>query len=432
MTDPFPASPARANEVSDHVTWTVADLFSGAGGMSFGFRAHPRFELVGAVDAQVGKPSSGRGTLGCNETYEANVGLAPHEADLRQLDGPDLCRLLSGRLAGRQLDILLACPPCTGFSRANPNNHLEDDPRNSLVRRVAIWVDALRPSVVLMENARELIMGNFSSHYLGLKGDLEAMNYRVGGAVHMLDRFGLPQRRERALVVAVRSGLDLRTLDDLWAGFQVASSAVTVRAAIAGLPPVVQGETCSTDEMHTSPNLSKPSTRRRLQLLPHDGGSWIDLRGLPEASDVLTPAMQRYIAEGKFGSHPDVYGRLWWDRPAVTVKRECAHVGNGRYSHPDQDRMLTVREMAVIQGFPTHYQFVSSSLANMYRHIGDAVPPLISHQLAHLADWILTGCRPRLEDVILTATHLKPQDLIRVASVPTQATFDFVDGHATQ
>ncbi len=62
--------------------WSVVDLFSGAGGMSYGFHAHPDFAVVGAVDAQLGKPSSGRGTLGCNVSYRANIGVTPVEADL--------------------------------------------------------------------------------------------------------------------------------------------------------------------------------------------------------------------------------------------------------------------------------------------------------------------------------------------------------------
>ncbi len=100
--------------------------------------------------------------------------------------------------------------------------------------------------------------------------------------------------------------------------------------------------------------------------------------------------MARRAASGDLGSHPDIYGRLWWDRPAVTIKRECSHVGNGRYAHPEQDRLCTVREMSLLQGFPRDYQF-TGTLANMYRHIGDAVPPLISYQLAALCRWILTG-----------------------------------------
>lgn len=57
--------------------YKVVDLFSGGGGMSFGFHAHPHFEVIGAADAQLGKPSSPKGSLACNSTYEANIGIAP-------------------------------------------------------------------------------------------------------------------------------------------------------------------------------------------------------------------------------------------------------------------------------------------------------------------------------------------------------------------
>lgn len=398
------------------MTWNVVDLFSGAGGMSFGFAAHPEFELVGAVDAERGKPSSGSGTLGCNSTYAHNIGVEPHQCDLGKIDGPGLVELLRGQLGEDGLDVLLACPPCTGFSRANPENHLVDDPRNRLVTRVALWAEALNPKIVLMENARELIVGNFSHHFSLLAKELRGLGYTVHGDVHMLDRFGLPQKRERALIIATRGDYRLRSLEELWAGFRVRDTARHVRRAIGHLPPLEAGETDPNDPMHTCPRFTKPSTVRRLQLLPHDGGSWVDLRQLPEADEVLLPSMKRNIELGRLGSHPDVYGRLWWDRPAVTIKRECSHVGNGRYSHPVQDRLLSVREMAILQGFPSDYRFEASSLSNMYRHIGDAVPPLISYQLAWVASWILSGTRPHISDVLLPKTHLCSSDIEAIES----------------
>jgi DNA (cytosine-5)-methyltransferase 1 len=121
--------------------------------------------------------------------------------------------------------------------------------------------------------------------------------------------------------------------------------------------------------------------------------------------------MLRYIAKGELGSHPDVYGRLWWDRPAVTIKRECSHIGNGRYAHPEQDRLCTIREMSILQGFPKDYKFIASGTANIYRQIGDAVPPLISYQLAKVCEWILNGQRPSIDSVILPNTHLMPEDI---------------------
>jgi DNA (cytosine-5)-methyltransferase 1 len=395
--------------------WSVVDLFSGAGGMSYGFHAHPDFQVTGAADAQLGKPSAGRGTLGCNVSYQANIGLEPLAADLGTAEPEDVCAAL-GAAAG-QVTVLAACPPCTGFTRTMARNHLRDDQRNSLVRRVSRFAAALRPDIVLLENARELVMGRFSGHLDGLLADLDRLGYQARAGTYLLDRFGLPQRRERALVVAVRRPLPLHDLADAWAGWRVSPKATHVRRAIWDLPPVRAGAVDPDDAMHVSPSLSAEANRRRLAATPHDGGSWADLARQPDGGLLLTPAMRRRAAAGDLGSHPDVYGRLWWDRPAVTIKRECGHIGNGRYAHPEQDRLCTVREMAILQGFPRGYRF-AGSLSNMYRHIGDAVPPLISYQLAAACRWILTGAQPAPADLLLPDCHLTEADL-EPAILPT-------------
>ena len=77
-------------------------------------------------------------------------------------------------------------------------------------------------------------------------------------------------------------------------------------------------------------------------------------------------------------------------RPAITVTRECGHVGNGRYSHPEQDHLLTVREMALIQGFPSDYLF-EGPLPAKYNQIGDAVPPLIAALIAKHIQRVRSG-----------------------------------------
>lgn len=399
--------------------WTVVDLFSGVGGMSYGFHAHSRFQIVGAVDAQIGKPSSSKGSLQCNLSYKANIGIEPVEADLTTLEPKALRQILAPALGNTDPTVLISCPPCTGFSRTLPGNHIVDDPRNSLVTRSTLFVEELKPAIFLMENARELVVGKFTHHYHKLREKLIELGYQVHGETHMLNQFGLPQRRERALVVAVRKDLQLRTLKDVWAGFQIKVEATHVRRAISSLPPVVAGKAHPEDPLHVAPNFSDLNSLRRLQLIPKDGGSWAALRNHPEAENILTPAMWRYIAQRDFSSHPDVYGRLWWDKPAVTIKRECAHIGNGRYAHPEQHRLCTVREMSILQGFPKDYKFVASGMSNMYRQIGDAVPPLISYQLAHVGEWILSGQRPSSDSAILPNTHLTSED---IEVVPKQQT----------
>ncbi len=184
--------------------WSVVDLFSGAGGMSYGFNAHPSFTVVGAADAQIGKPSTARGNLGCNVTYAANLGIQPVEADLSTADPAEICRAMN--LSDSSPVILCACPPCTGFSRTLAHNHLQDDSRNSLVGRVSKYVEILQPQILLMENARELVMGRFSDHLRGLLDDLNNLGYETMAQTHFLNEFGLPQKRERALVIGKHSG----------------------------------------------------------------------------------------------------------------------------------------------------------------------------------------------------------------------------------
>jgi DNA (cytosine-5)-methyltransferase 1 len=390
--------------------WTVIDLFSGAGGMSCGFSRQPGFRLIGAADAQLGKPSAAPGSLGCNASYFTNIGLTPVDADLSRADPAAVCRAMG--LANQHPVVLTACPPCTGFSRTVASNHVRDDRRNQLVGRVGDYAALLRPEILLIENARELVTGRFAGHLRELLTRLADLGYQVSAATHFLTEFGLPQRRERAIVTAVRRPLPLRGLADLWRGWRVDPKATHVRRAIWDLPPVAAGQAHPADPLHVAPAFRSERGRQRLSAVPHDGGSWADLRARRDTSVLLTAAMTYRAASGDLGSHPDVYGRLWWDRPAVTIKRECSHVGNGRYAHPEQDRLCTVREMSLLQGFPRDYQF-TGTLANMYRHIGDAVPPLIGYQLAALCRWILTDQRPAAEELLLPGSHLAVGDLIR-------------------
>ncbi len=399
--------------------YTVLDLFSGAGGMSYGFHVHPSFKIVGAVDGQRGKPSSGFGKLECNKTYESNIGIKPLNVDISKLAAEELRDYLKSNGHTKKLDILISCAPCTGFSRTVRKNLVEDDPRNSLIAKSADFVEELMPSIFLMENVGELLSGKFSYHFESLKERLEALGYSVHAAVHKLEEFGLPQRRRRALVIATKKSLKLKTLEDLWDGYEIAPEATSVRRAISHLEPLTAGETSETDPCHTSPNFSEKGFER-LSLIPKDGGSWPDLLKHPGGEEYLIPSMKKYSDIGKVGPHPDVYGRMAWDAPAPTIKRECSSTGNGRYAHPEQNRHCTVREMGILQGFPRSYQFSADSQSNMYRHTGDAVPPLVSHQMAWVTQWILEGKKPAVKDVLLKGTHLKTSDIIEKEQEPKE------------
>jgi DNA (cytosine-5)-methyltransferase 1 len=354
---------------------TVIDLFSGAGGMSCGFTREQGFRIIAAVDWEVGKPGKGKSQSGpvkifCNQTYQANIGIPPLAADIGWLDPKEYRQRIG--LRKRELDVLLACPPCTGFSQKIADNHLRDDPRNGLVAKSADFVEEFMPEFVVMENVKELARGRQKHHALYLLTKLSTLGYRISADVHNLADFGLPQSRTRWLLLARRGGGALRALRPSRAKRR------TVRDAIAHLPPIDNGERHPVDPMHVCPKLTPP-VLRRLRGVPKDGGSWADL--LASRAELLTPGMLRETRRP--GSFPDIYGRLWWDRPSVTITRECASPGNGRYGHPEQDRHLSVREMALLQGFPPDYVFLGG-LAAKYNQIGDAVPPLISAEAARL------------------------------------------------
>lgn len=398
-------SAIQKHEKIQEKSFPVIDLFSGAGGMSYGFHRHPSFEVVAAADSELGKPSTGRGKLQCNSTYAKNIGIRPIQIDLSTVP-PKQLRETLGLEEHQHIAVLSACPPCTGFSRANPENHLRDDRRNSLVRLSAEFAVSIGANVVVMENARELIRGNFKHHYEWFREQLENNGYNVFGRTYMLSVFGLPQIRERAIVIAAKNHLPLHTLESLWDGWCIADEALTVRRTFKSINQ-------DSSDRELFPDFTSETVKRRISSIPKDGGSWMDLLIRADAEELLTDSMKRIVARRLFGSYPDVYGRMAWNRPAPTIKRECSHVGNGRYAHPEEDRLCSVREMAALQGFPSEFVFDGAAVSNMYRHIGDAVPPLISYQLAHLAHWMLTGKQPTVEDILLPNTNLRNTDIMR-------------------
>lgn len=331
--------------------------------MSSGF-ASLGHRSIGAVDLEVAKPSHGIGATFCNDTYERNLGLRPMSADLA-VTGPEEVAAHFG-FGPDSVDVLISCAPCTGFSQKQSRNHIRDDGRNRLVERAAVFAEAWRPQYVVIENVKELLRGRHKHHFQGLHRALTDLGYDVFAEVHDLKEFGLPQSRIRSLIVAKLGGTFHLELPK--------TPTRTVRDAIGHLPAVNAGEVHPDDPMHVCPSL-KGHSLARMKAIPKDGGSWTDLT--EDQAHLRIPSMN----VAKPGSFPDVYGRLAWDKPAPTITRECSHPGNGRYSHPEQDRLLTVREMALIQGFPPDYQF-EGSLSFKYRQIGDAVPPMIAAMIA--------------------------------------------------
>ena len=121
----------------------------------------------------------------------------------------------------------------------------------------------------------------------------------------------------------------------------------------------------------------------RYKAIPEEGMNRFDLQ---KEHQKLTPAC--WIRKTSGGT--DLFGRLWWDRPSVTIRTEFFKPEKGRYLHPIQHRPITHREAARLQTFPDDFKFLGSKI-EIAKQIGNAVPPLLAARIADCAYTLLVS-----------------------------------------
>lgn len=362
----------RRRKRSDQTSVDVVDMFCGCGGMSAGFEAFnaviPTYRLLGAIDID----SDARAT------YAANLGLTPQAIDVSRLARSQhlLPQFLSeiGRTKSRPL-LLIGCSPCQGFS-SHRNGRGPTDLRNSLFLDFIKIVERSSPDVVIMENVPELLTGPYWRYVEQARTRLEARGYYVHISYHSLAGFGLPQERFRALLMAMK--MPFAPIHP----FLARNEFLTVRQAIGRLRPLPAGGSDPDDELHYGVH-HKASTVKTIMHVPPNGGN------LPLGYG--PPCLRRAHERNGKRAYEDVYGRLHWDKPAITITAHARNPASGRFVHPEQHRGLSVREAALLQGFPKSY-WVAGSLDSRIRQIGNAVPPIFSACLAaHIAGELASG-----------------------------------------
>ena len=197
--------------------------------------------------------------------------------------------------------------------------------------------------------------------------DPSLRDYVVDECVLNAADYGVPQRRRRGFVIASRIGPVTWPAETNGAGAHDGRAWVTVMDAIGDLPSEPTGE-----DLHLGRNPTAMSLERYRAVPP--GGNRFDLAA--NRPDLL-PACWANKPTGT----TDVFGRLWWDRPSVTIRTEFYKPEKGRYLHPEADRPITHREAARIQSFPDDFRFVGSRI-QIARQIGNAVPPLLAEAIA--------------------------------------------------
>jgi DNA (cytosine-5)-methyltransferase 1 len=319
---------------------TAIDLFSGCGGLSCGLKL-AGFDVAAAVEIDTKAQS----------TYTLNhPSVTLYSADIRKLDPAQI--LVDAGLKAGDLDLLAGCPPCQGFSRLRTKNKrtaVKDD-RNNLVSDFVRFVTVMLPKTIMLENVPALVK---DGRFTRMRNQLTKLGYE--SVVHVLDAadYRVAQRRKRLIMLASRVHKP--------AIAPKAEFRVTVRQAFQG----VGAPSTTKDALHAVGEKRSQAVRDLIKLIPKNGGSRGDLS-----------ASHQLECHKRSDGFSDVYGRMAWDKVSPTITSGCHNPSKGRFLHPSYNRTITLREAALLQGFPRDYRFdVSHGKEAIALMIGNALPP---------------------------------------------------------
>jgi len=357
--------------------YKLVDLFCGAGGMTLGFTEFfgHHFQPVWANDFN----------KYCIDTYNQNFGRHGVYGDIVDI-------LNDPSVDIPEADVVIGGPPCQGFSLLNKNR--DNDPRRQLWRQYLEVVRRVKAKVFVIENVPQLLGTEENAQII-------ATAKKLGFTKFWQDKvcaadYGVPQARWRAIIIGSKTvdpalvfpprkthynpgyrGTEKDpSLFDEKDFLSAPEKWQTVRDAIEDLPVPV-----GTDIRKAAPPLDLhfgrnpiPSSLKRYKAIPKEGMNRFDLQRLaPE----LTPKC--WINKKSGGT--DLFGRMWWDRTALTIRTEFFKPEKGRYLHPKQHRPITHREAARIQTFPDKFVFKGTK-TEIARQIGNAVPPVFAARIA--------------------------------------------------
>jgi DNA (cytosine-5)-methyltransferase 1 len=356
------------------MTLRAIDLFCGAGGLSRGL-SEAGFEIVAAADSWETSLRSYRAN------FPGHMALAVDASTIT-------AESLPTETTSSRLDLIAGGPPCQGFSIQRIGHDLDD--RNDLVLAFARVVSDLRPRCFLMENVPGL---------LGRRGRLVVQKftrimtnsgYDLQHAIVDAADFGVPQSRRRVFFI----GWDRNTLPKF--SFPLPNldeeQRQTVRDAIRDLPPPPEDFSPSAgDALHRRIRLSTKNLER-LSLIPPGGG----FEDLP-----IEMRVECHKSGAARIGHRSVYGRLAPDRPAATITARFDSFTRGRFGHPWEERNITLREGARLQGFPDSHSFYGTQ-EEIAAQIGNAVPPTLAYVFGKALKEFLEGdCSSVANDVQL-------------------------------
>ncbi len=372
------------------MAYTIFDLFCGTGGFSHGIESAQKDAFETRLGVDILAPSL--------ETFVANhKNAVPIRRDLRRLSCKEVAELTG--LGRGEVDVIVGGPPCQGFSSIRPfRSTNNDDPRNTLFEQFANFVNYFRPKVLVMENVVGLATHQNGEVLTHITECFEQLGYSCDWRILNAANFGVPQRRERLILVGANEGARVAfprpthesrgatigfrersrmvATDDLplFRSRDPLAPPVTVMDAIDDLPPVESGG---------SATLYRRKPRTTYQTERRNGAKALTLhdstKHTPKMLEIIRHAganiscIPRHLISSGFSS---CYSRLDGATTSVTITVNFVHPASNRCIHPKLNRALTPREGARLQSFDDTFVFCGTR-SQIVKQIGNAVPPLL-------------------------------------------------------
>ena len=356
------------------MSYTVLDLFCGAGGLSLGFQK-AGFKIIGGVEFD--------NTI--MKTHEKNFPEAINiNEDIRNIDDDTILRLF-----GNKVDVIIGGPPCQGFSAANKwQSDEEKIEKNRLFFEYIRFVKLLNPKVFVIENVKQILTKENGYAKNEILNITKKLGYIVSEPkVLVASDYGVPQKRERAIFVGIRS--------DLNKNFDYNKihkrKKVTVGEAISDLYGIVTDDD-NPFVIQTNPKSEYQSLmRKHSNNLIYNHYTKFPMKKVQERMSYVKQGENwRSVPEELWDTkrsnrHSSAYKRLKENDLSITID-----TGHMNYFHPLYHRVPTVRESARIQSFPDDFIFVGNR-TSQFMQVGNAVPPLMAQALANAILNLLEG-----------------------------------------
>lgn len=373
----------------------VVDLFSGAGGLTFGFqKSIVNNTFVDRDDFTIN--FANEFDKNAAEAFRRNYPTVPMvEGDIADLNADSLIDL---GLNIKDVDLVIGGPPCQSFSTVGKRQY---DNRAKMYREYRRLLSFLQPKMFVFENVYGLltmkndqngpVIRNVKESFQNLSNFGDVKGYNIYLSRLNAKDYGIPQNRERVFLIGIRNDLELKS-EWFFPAPVTLENPLTLREAISDLPNLGNNETINNYNgealteyqrlmrgssalltNHTSRNHGK--RLREIMSALEEGQGKNDINRMVEEGKL---PKELYLTSG----YANTYGRLWWDRPSTTITNNLSTPSSLRCIHPEQNRALTAREGARIQSFPDDYHFVGG-LQAVNMQIGNAVPPILSIHLAN-------------------------------------------------